>query len=88
MTIRVGAKRMTENFGALVGWAHHDAGDKIMLRLESVKSSEAARKHDPDLSRFVMTKQQAAILGNYLIQISGLSPHHHGRRGWARRLFG
>ena len=79
---------MMESFGALVGWTHHDAGDRIMLRLESVQSSEAAKQHDPDLFRFTMTKQQAAILGNYLVRLSGHSPVVPKKRGWLRRLFG
>ena len=49
---------MMESFGALVGWTHHDAGDRILLRLESVQSSEAAKTHDPDLFRCLMTKQK------------------------------
>lgn len=79
---------MVENYGALVGWAHHDAGDRIMLRLESVQSSDAAQRHDPDLFRFLMTKQQAAILGNYLVRLSGQPPIVLKKRGWFRRLFG
>ena len=78
---------MMESFGALVGWTHHDAGDRIMLRLESVQSSEAAKKHDPDLFRCLMTKQQAAILGNYLVQLSGQPPIVPKKRGWFRRHF-
>lgn len=79
---------MMESFGALVGWTHHDAGDRIMLRLESVQTSEAAKTHDPDLFRFLMTKQQAAILGNYLMQASGQQPVDPKERGWFRRHFG
>ena len=79
---------MVENLGALVGWTHHDAGDRIMLRLESVQSSEAAKKRDTDLLRVLMTKQQAAILGNYLVRISGLTPVVPKKRGWFRRRFG
>jgi hypothetical protein len=78
---------MMENFWALVGWGHHDAGDRIMLRLESVQSSEAAKNHDPDLFRILMTKQQAAILGNYLVRLSGQSPIVPRKRGWFRRRF-
>lgn len=77
-----------ESFGALVGWDHHDAGDRIMLRLESVQSSNAAKQHDPDLLRLLMTKQQAAILGQYLVRISGQSPLVPRKRGWFRRRFG
>lgn len=79
---------MMESFGALVGWTHHDAGDRIMLRLGSVQTSEAAKKHDPDLFRFLMTKQQAAILGNYLVGISGQSPAVPKKQGRLRRWFG
>ena len=79
---------MMESFGALVGWDHHDAGDRIMLRLESVQSSEAAKAHDLDLFRILMTKQQAAILGQYLLRISGQSPVVPRKRGWFRRYFG
>ena len=64
------------------------AGDRIMLRLESVQSSEAANAHDPDLFRILMTKQQAAVLGHYLVRISGQSPVVPGKRGWFRRYFG
>ncbi len=78
---------MTESFGALVGWTHHDAGDRIMLRLESVQTSEAAKNHDLDLFRFLMTKQQAAILGNYLVRHSGQTPVFPKKRGWFRRHF-
>ncbi|MDX8356133.1 hypothetical protein [Sphingopyxis terrae] len=79
---------MMESFGALVGWDHHDAGDRIMLRLESVQSPEAAKAHDPDLFRILMTKQQAAILGQYLLRISGQPPVVRRKRGWFRRYFG
>ena len=77
-----------ESYGALVGWSHHEAGDRIMLRLESVQSKEAADKHEPDLHRFYMTKQQAAVLANYLMRVSGQSPPDRASRSWFRRLFG
>ena len=79
---------MIESFGALVGWTHHDAGDRVMLRLESVQSSEAAKQNDPDLFRVLMTKQQAAILGQYLVRISGQTPMVPKKRGWFRRRVG
>ena len=77
-----------DHHGALVGWTHHDAGDRIMLRLESVRTVEAAKDREPDLMRVAMTKQQAAVLGTYLLKISGATPPPK-RRGWlARRLSG
>jgi hypothetical protein len=77
-----------ENYGALVGWVHNEAGDNILLRLESVKSNLAADRRDPDVFRVLMTKQQAAVLGNYLMQISGQHAPDRRSRGWFRRLFG
>lgn len=77
-----------ESHGALVGWTHQQAGDRIMLRIESVRSTEAAEKHDPDLFRFLMTKQQAGLLGNYLVSLSGQTPASPNDRTWFRRLFG
>lgn len=77
-----------ETYGALVGWTHHDAGGRILLRLESVRSTAAADRHEPDLFRVLMTKQQAAVLGNYLMQISGQSAHDPRDRSWFRRFFG
>ena len=77
-----------ESYGAVVGWMHHDAGDRVMLRIESVRSTEAANKHDPDVFRFLMTKQQAGLLGNYLMRLSGQTAADPKGRGWFRRFFG
>jgi len=76
-----------ESHGALVGWTHQDLGKRTLIRLESVRTREAADELNPDVFRVLMTKNQAAVLGNYLIEISGLNPRE-GRRGWFRRLFG
>ena len=76
-----------ETHGALVGWTHQDFGDRMMLKIESVRTTEAAVHHEPDVFRVLMTKNQAAILGHFLIHNSGLAPADPGR-GWFRRLFG
>ena len=77
-----------DSFGALVGWGHSDIGERLMLRLESMQSSEALDRHDPDIFRILMTKQQAFVLGNYLIEKSGKPAVDQTERGWFRRLFG
>jgi hypothetical protein len=76
-----------ESHGALVGWTHQDLGRRTLIRLESVRTRDAVDERDPDVFRVLMTKNQAAVLGNYLIEVSGLNPRHE-RRGWFRRLFG
>ena len=77
-----------ENHGALVGWTHQDTPAQILLRLERVKTVEDGRRLDPDMLRLLMTKQQAALLGNYLIQASGLRPAEPRARTWLARMFG
>jgi hypothetical protein len=76
-----------ESFGVLVGWAHHGMGEKLDLTLQCVKST---RRDDPaeiDDHHIVMTVSQAAVLANYLFQISGQCPPEP-RRGLFRRLLG
>lgn len=59
-----------------------------MLCVESVQSMAAAESRAPDRFRLLMTKQQAALLGNYLTQHSGATPAGANERSWFRRLFG
>jgi hypothetical protein len=76
-----------ESFGVLVGWTHHGSGTKLDLTLQCVKST---RRDDPgeiDDHHIVMTPSQAAVLANYLFQISGQSPPVP-RKGLWRRLLG
>lgn len=75
-----------ESHGALVGWTHQDLGDRLMLKIETVASLKAAEDHAPDLLRVMMTRNQAAILGRYLVNQSGLPQPE--RPGLLRRLFG
>jgi hypothetical protein len=75
-----------DHHGALVGWTHQELGDRLMVKIETVTTVAAAKDHDPDVLRVMMTRNQAAILGSYLIGHSGLRPAE--RPGLIRRLFG
>lgn len=77
-----------ESHGAVVGWIHQDLGDRILLRLESIRSTAALDAKDPDISRVLMSKQQAFVLGSYLVGASGQSAIDPNDRSWFRRLFG
>lgn len=77
-----------ESHGALVGWSHQDLGDKVMLRVETVCTPEAAHEHKPDVLRVLLTKQQAGVLASYLFDISGNAAPRPGDRGVLKRLFG
>jgi hypothetical protein len=74
-----------ENLGALVGWSHMDAGDNILLRLESFQSISGLAGNEPDMSRLLMTKQQALVLGHYLMRVSG-ETIRPPRKRWLRAL--
>ena len=75
-----------ESHGALVGWTHQDLGDRLMLTIETVNSMRAADTRSPDVLRIMMTRNQAAILGRYLVGQSGLAQPE--RPGLFKRLFG
>ncbi|OYW44246.1 MAG: hypothetical protein B7Z08_12520 [Sphingomonadales bacterium 32-68-7] len=75
-----------DHHGALVGWTHVDLGHQALVRLESVRSADAAEQPEPDVFRVLMTKSQAAVLGSYLLSLSGQSAPRGG--GWLKRWFG
>ena len=70
--------------GALVGWSHHDNDERILLRLESMQWSNLA-SDEPDLLRLLMTKQQALVLGHYLMKASGETIPVR-RTSWLQRI--
>ncbi|MFM5948917.1 MAG: hypothetical protein ACKOPM_06770 [Novosphingobium sp.] len=76
-----------ESFGVLVGWAHHAFNDKLDLTLQCVQSSRLKDRREIDDHHIVMTPQQAAVLANYLYQISGQTPPEP-RKGLLRHLLG
>jgi hypothetical protein len=76
-----------ETFGVLVGWAHHGSAGKLDLTLQCIQSSRHEDAGAIDDHHIVMTSSQAAVLANYLFQISGQSPPAP-RKGLLRRLLG
>ena len=77
-----------DGYGALVGWGHHNEGHRLMVRLEHFNSAPGSDDRRPELFRILMTKQQAAVLGNYQILHSGQTPADPRQKSWLRRLFG
>ncbi|PKB19405.1 hypothetical protein B0I00_1637 [Novosphingobium kunmingense] len=73
-------KPQKESFGVLVGWAHHTVGPKLDLTLQCTHSTRCADKRGVDDHHIVMTREQAAVLANYLFKVSGQSaPRQRGR---------
>jgi hypothetical protein len=73
-----------EQFGALVGWTHENLGDRVVVRLQSIRKAALAADEAPDEFRYFMTKNQAAVLANYLYSISDRLPQPRRRWSWFR----
>jgi hypothetical protein len=67
-----------EHHGALVGWTYEDLGERVMVCLQSKRSGSAAGEADE--VRYLMTKNQAAVLANALFTMSGRIPAPKRRR--------
>lgn len=67
-----------EHHGALVGWTHEDLGDRVMVCLQSKRN--VSSEGEADEVRYLMTKNQAAVLANALFAISGRLPAPKRRR--------
>lgn len=76
-----------DDFGALVGWESDDLGDRIVLRLQSVRSAHRRAGGGARSFSYFLTKSQAAVLGNYLFRVAGQTPPAPRRQGWWRRFF-
>ena len=77
-----------DSYGALVGWTHEDLGDHLVLRIQSMQSAAQIEGQEPDTFRLLMSKQQAVLLGNNLMQVAGETIPRKGDRTWLRRMFG
>lgn len=71
-------------FGALVGWTHQDLGDRVMLRLQSRHRSGGSKTDPVDEFHYILTKNQAAVLANFLFGVSGKLPQPKRRVRWFR----
>ena len=80
------AQEPQESYGVLAGWTHREINDRLDLRLQTIRSTRRAGQGEPDMHHIVMTRSQAAVLANYLFQISGATPPKRRRRGIFGRL--
>ncbi|KPH60590.1 MULTISPECIES: hypothetical protein [unclassified Novosphingobium] len=74
-----------DRIGALVGWSSRNLGPNILLELQTFEKSGWESHEDPEHSRILMTRSQAAVLANHLLQVSGTQPPR--RKGWLGSLF-
>lgn len=80
-----GQQTSHESFGVLIGWTHHDLNDRLDLRLQSTQSTRCGAPAEVDSHHFMMTRNQALVLANYLFSVTGQGPprrHRKGLLGW------
>ena len=78
----------SENFGVLVGWTHVKVSGRLILTIESARSAQDNTPRDIQRHHFMMTDNQALLLGNNLLGLSRMEPPVRRGRGWLARLFG
>lgn len=76
-----------EDHGALVGWGAQNLGDRLVLKIQSVDKPPPHEEEDVHSFLYVMDRNQAVQLGNYLFDITGQTPPKR-RRNWLDRLLG
>ena len=76
------------DYGALVGWVSTTVGDRISLRMQSVTKPPPHARSDVHSHIYLMDRNQAAQLANYLFELSGQTPPDRKGRGVLARLFG
>ena len=78
----------TENFGVLVGWTHVSVNGRLILTIEAARSAKDNLPRDIQTHHFMMTDNQALLLGNNLLALSNLKPPVRRNKVWLARLFG
>ncbi len=73
--------------GVVVGWVHHPVGTGIDLTLQSAVSAEALARDQVNSHHFLMTRNQALLVANYLLDATGQTIPRRRRPSLLRRLF-
>ena len=74
------------DFGALVGWTANRIRERLALRMQSVITTTPHTKKDVHTFTFVMTREQAVQLGEFLFKMAGQTPSAR-KRNWFERIF-
>lgn len=77
-----------QDYGALVGWTSTNQGDRLTLRMQSVSKPPPHSSADVHSHLYLMDRNQAVQLANYLFEITGQSKPEARDRGLLARLFG
>lgn len=72
--------------GVVIGWRHRTFARNIHLTVQSTTHGTIA-PGAVDTHHLLMTRNQAMLLANYLMRLTGQAPEPR-RRSWIARLFG
>lgn len=82
------APELDQMHGAMVGWHLAPSGERMVLNIQSVTTPPPHQHGDVQVHRFVINRNQAVQLGNYLFEMSGQSPPHRHRKSLLDRILG
>ncbi len=77
-----------KGYGALVGWTSTRTGDRIALHLQSVTRPPPHTAQDVESQIYLMDRNQAVQLANYLFEMGDTKRPDRKDRGWLARMFG
>ncbi len=75
-----------ESYGFLVGWSHNEFNGRLDLRMQCARSHTDSRPSDIESHHFMMTRNQALVLANYLLAVTGQKAPQRKRKGLLERL--
>lgn len=75
-----------ESYGVLVGWSHEEFNGRLDLRMQCARSQSDNRPKDIASHHFMMTRNQAVVLANYLLSVTGQNVPPRKRKGLLARL--
>ncbi|GGD65960.1 hypothetical protein GRI62_10940 [Erythrobacter arachoides] len=76
------------DYGALVGWTSSWVDGRLALRVQSVTKPPPHDKQDVHTHVYLMDRNQAAQLANFLFEMGDHSKPDTGGRKLLKRLFG
>jgi len=71
----------------VIGWKHQDISRNIQLTVQSTLASRPTPEA-VDTHHLLMTRNQAMLLAQYLMRLTGHDTPKPRKRGWLKRLFG
>lgn len=73
--------------GVVIGWGHQSISRNIQLTVQSTVRARPTPA-SVDTHHLLMTRNQAMLLAQYLMRLSGQEVPAPRKSGWIKRLFG